>query len=57
MSSGSLLAVEAVFAGVAVKQEVFDRVLVAPNQLVGTRYTQDDFSDVHILDDRKLKDN
>ena len=51
------LAVKAVFAGVAVEQEVFDRVFVAPNQLIGTRYTRDDFSDVHILDNIKLKYN
>ena len=44
------LVVEAVFAGVSVEQEVFDRVMTALNQLAGTIYTQDDFCDVNILD-------
>ena len=44
------LVVAAVVAGVAVEQDVFDRVLAALNQLAGTNYTQDDFSDVNILD-------
>lgn len=43
------LVVEAVVAGVAVEQDIFDRVLVALNQLAGTSYTQDDFSDVNIF--------
>ena len=43
------LVVEAVVAGVAVEQEVFDRVLTALNQLARTSYTQDDFSDVNIF--------
>ena len=43
------LVVEAVVAGVAVEQEIFDRVLAALNQLAGTSYTQDDFSDVNIF--------
>ncbi len=42
------LVVEAVVAGVSVEQEVFDRVIGALNQLAGTSYTQDDFTDVHI---------
>lgn len=49
------LAVEAVVAGVAVEQEVFDRVLTALNHLAGTSYTQNDFTDVHILAGAKAK--
>ncbi len=50
------LVVAAVLAGVSVEQEVFDRVLSALNQLAGTTYTQDDFSDVSILDIKEKTD-
>ena len=49
------LVVEAVVAGVAVEQEVFDRVLTALNELAGTSYTQADFTDVHILARAEVK--
>ena len=44
------LVVEPVVAGVAVEQEIFDRVIGVLNKLAGTSYTQDDFCDVHILE-------
>ena len=50
------LVVAAVVAGVSVEQEVFDRVLSALNQIAGTTYTQDDFSDVSILDIKEKTD-
>ncbi len=43
------LVVVAVVAGVAVEQEVFDRVIEVLNQLAGTSYTKDDFTDANIV--------